>query len=134
MAASTAIATIAMVQSSIALQQAEQAKTEACKGTVATFNAQGATVEQMKSYASCVQRLHPEPVTQEGIWVAKGAIVLVFLGIIAGIIFTYRDSNEYGSNGVVDYFLYALLGGLILPAVAAILIFLGYGAYYLFAG
>lgn len=46
---------------------------------------QTATVEQMHAYAQCVGRLYPEPMATGETVVLKVAIVLIFVGMGAGV-------------------------------------------------
>lgn len=79
MSASVAIA-------SVAAPMVAKAHDEACKVTIQTYEAHTATVEQMRDYASCVNRLHPSEMTGGEVIALKIIIVLVLTGAVIGCI------------------------------------------------
>jgi hypothetical protein len=105
----------AVVISSVALAEAIAAKTEACKATVKTYKPETATVAEMRGYAECVQRLHPNDLPGGALIVVKVAIVLVLLGAVVGAWKSYRERGYFGWFDVAMGF---VMGA---TAVAAIL-------------
>ena len=83
---STALATTALV---ISMNAAELAKETACKMQLVTYNAAGATIQQMKEYAGCVTLLYPNEVTSTELLVTKLAVLLLLIGTGLGIYFKY---------------------------------------------
>lgn len=98
----TAISTIAITNSNIAIAQAETAKRIACEGFVNSYNATGATVEMMQRYAECVNLLHPtSSVMPDG-----PILKIAFLIVLAAALFGLRvgwQSREYDPIGLLFY-------------------------------
>jgi hypothetical protein len=86
----------AVAISSVALAEASAAKTEACKATVKTYKPETATVAEMRGYAECVQRLHPNDLPSGAVIAIKIAIVLVLIGAIVGAWKSYKDRDYFG--------------------------------------
>ena len=56
-----------------------------------------ASEQEMRQYASCVQLLHPEPVSDpQATLLLKAAIVLVFMGMGVGVWWFKRDGENTG--------------------------------------
>ena len=119
MPVATAIAIGASAQATAAALEAHQARVTACTKYVQGYTNDGATTAQRQEYASCVATLYPQPLTEGDTYVVKGALVLMFLGIAAGIWYARKQSG-WMRSGVIDYAMFALIGGLCLPLAAAI--------------
>lgn len=58
-----------------------------CRTDIADFRPEGASVERMKSYAECVQYMHPYPIHPESVPFVKAGIVALLLAMVAGFWF-----------------------------------------------
>jgi hypothetical protein len=123
MSGSLAMSSISAVNSAIAAEQARQAKEAACTITIQQFNAKGATVEEMKSYAECVQTLYPDAtyINSPGMKVSLGFVIgCVLVGIMLGL--HERDNIE----GVLLRAFFSMVGGLVFVLFA----WLFYSVYF----
>lgn len=80
------------------------AKRIACEGLMSTYDAQTASVQQMRDYADCVRTLHPSNISG-----ARGLVAVVLIGIVIGAIIgviKHEDMHESRFGG-------ALIGGII---------------------
>lgn len=116
MSTSTAIA-ISSAQSSAALAAAAQAKRIACEGIILNFDAKGATVEAMRVYADCVNRLHPEDLTPDQAGALKIVLALCFIGAAFG---AYKGYEE---DGIVSAIMFFIMG-FVITGVALVIIYL----------
>lgn len=103
-----AISSAAIVLSTIALSEAEQAKTVTCKLLVSNYEAKTATVTQMHEYSDCVSHLYPQPqeISPDIIIALKIILVLCAIG---GVIFSFKA----GYTGIVEAFMEFMLGALV---------------------
>jgi hypothetical protein len=123
MSASTGIAIAASVQANLTAVEASRAQDQACRTTIKGFVAEGATVPEMRTYAGCVQRMHPDPIPDKTRIAIKSGILILFLGIAAGI--WWGRSTGEGSLWGAACGAVAALGGIIgVTAVALALAFL----------
>lgn len=108
----SAMSSVAMTQSTVAMMEAHEAEERSCKAFNSTFHAETATVEQQREYAHCVGMLHPSPLTPGGLVAVKCLLALGFIGFAIGARMGWKES--YGSE-FVDAFVYGLGGFLVLP-------------------
>jgi hypothetical protein len=116
MSASIALSSVAVSQSAAATAQAAAAKKVACMKYVQGFQNDTANTAEMRQYASCVNTLHPEPLSDGATWVVKVAILIVFAGMIAGGIKGHTDSwGDFGDRYVLMplFGAFAAAGGLL---------------------
>lgn len=94
-----------------------------CEQNVADFRTEGASVERMKSYAECVQYLHPDPVSPGAVPYIKGGIVILVLAFIAGAIKGWRDEGDLAGAALMAIMIPLLTAcgiGVLLAIIAGI--------------
>lgn len=74
-----------------------QAARKACMAYVRGYEHDRATVSEMREYAGCIDRLHPAPMTEEALGVAKLAVLVIFAAMVAGVVWERR--KRMLSNG-----------------------------------
>lgn len=87
----------------------------ACDAMMPTYAHQNATVEQMQTYAKCVDKMHPQEMSFGAVIALKVAIVIVLLSTAIG---AYVGSRSY------DGTLYGALVGCIGSVTALFVLFL----------
>lgn len=107
MSASTAIALSANSTAIAANSIAKEAARKACLGHVKGYNHDVATVEEMREYAGCVDRLHPANLAGNDLLVVKIIVLMVF-AITLGGVFYEKKHREFLTEGWVGAI---LLGG-----------------------
>lgn len=85
-AATIAITSAANAQAAAANAAAQEAARKACMAYVRGYEHDLATVSEMREYAGCIDRLHPEPMAEEALGVAKFAVLVMFAAIVAAIV------------------------------------------------
>jgi len=118
MSTSVAIAAAANAQAAAAAAVAAEARKTACKSLLKSYTPQGATVAEMRNYASCVETVYPEPIPAGGVIVLKVVIVLIMLATVAGTVYGARE------DGVEGAFMYGLCG-LLVSVLGFALLWLG---------
>ena len=108
MSASTAIALSANSTAIAANSIAKEAARKSCLGYVKGYNHDVATVEEMREYAGCVEKLHPADPAGNDLIVVKLMILIVFATTIGGVFYEKKHSL-FWSKGWGDAI---LLGGL----------------------
>ena len=93
MPALTAISTIASVQANQAAIEASRVHDMQCRLVIKNFDNSTATVEQKKSFSECVQRLNPEPLSHNNIFIFKAWILIIFICMAAFGIKFLIDAN-----------------------------------------
>jgi hypothetical protein len=78
--------TTVIVNNAAALQAANEAKVTACKALMGQYDSHTATVQEVKDYGNCVQLVYPEPISGEGLLIAKVLIVCVLVGLVTGFV------------------------------------------------
>lgn len=116
MSASVAIATTASIQANQASIAASKAHDMQCRLVVQGFDNKTATVQQQKEFASCVQRLNPEPMAGGEVIFIKVWIAIVFISMAVGGYKGYKDEWSSVSVGVGVFlgFCFGFMAGLIL--------------------
>lgn len=88
-----AISSAANAQAAAANAAAQEAARKACMGYVRGYEHDSATVAEMREYAGCIGRLHPGPMSEETLGVAKFAVLVMFAAIVAGIVWERRERS-----------------------------------------
>ena len=94
-ASSVAASTAAISASTSARMERE--KTEQCVLFVEGFDSRKSTVVEQKQYASCVQRLNPDPKTESETAVGKVCVVALLIALVVGMIYGWKEDGWYGS-------------------------------------
>ena len=101
-ATTIAITSAANAQAMAANVEAQEALRKACTIYVRGYEHDRATVSEMREYAGCIERLHPVPITEEALVLAKFAMVVILGAIAAGVVWEYRERTlNYGWFGTV---------------------------------
>lgn len=109
---SAANAQAAAANAAAANAAAQEAARKACMAYVRGYEHDLATVSGMREYASCIDRLHPAPMTEEALGVAKFAVLVIFAAMVAGVVWERRERMlSDGWFGAV--FGGSLMGGLV---------------------
>jgi hypothetical protein len=116
-----AIATVAVANSAAANAAAAAARRDACRASVKGYEHDTATVTEMQQYAGCVERLHPQPLSDPAVWGVKLLIVLCFSGFF--VCGWYAKRYEW--DGWSGALMAAALGAMAFP-FAAIILYLAY--------
>lgn len=111
---------ITTMNTQIAMQaavDADGATAERCNIELMTYQPQAASVQQMQSYAGCVERLYPEH-TEADIFGWKIMIAFALVSALIGAVIGVRSANPPNYKGWVDKLMLGL-GGLFFGAVLA---------------
>ena len=90
-ASTLAISSAANAQAAAANTAAAEAARKACMASVRGYAHDSATVGEMREYAACIERLHPAPITDEALGVAKFAVLVIFAAMVAGVVLVRRQ-------------------------------------------
>lgn len=124
-AGTMAIATGAMVQSSIATEEARQAHKVECQQYVDKFESKGANTDAQLQFAECVQLLNPQPMSKSDHHAIQICIVVC---LVVGIIAAWRTAESFYGD-LEDYLMGFFLGAVLIgPCLCA----LGFAILYLF--
>jgi hypothetical protein len=115
MSASTAIVLSANSTAIAANSIAKEAERKACLGYVKGYTHDVATVEEMREYAGCVERIHPANFAGNDLLVVKIMILVVFAAIIGGVLYE-KKNRGFMSEGWVGAI---ILGGAFGAATSA---------------
>jgi len=96
---------------------AAHAKRIACEGILNSFDAKAATVEAMRVYADCVNRLHPEDLTPDQAGMLKIVLSLCFVGAAIG---AYRGFEDDG----IGMSILGFIMGFVIVGVGVIVLYL----------
>jgi len=90
------MAGVASAQAAAASAAAHAARVAQCKATIPNFDAQRATVSEMKEYAGCVETLYPTEIGAD----ATVALKVLFVVALAGAAFAiWKDRQGYTDFG-----------------------------------
>lgn len=98
-------------------------RTEECKLYVQGFDSKISTIAEQKYYASCVQRLNPDPATENELLVGKACVLILLIAFLVGMIVGWKserniiDSVLCGSMFVVGLAVGVILLGLLVAGV-----------------
>lgn len=97
-----AIAGVVVVNAATANAVAQAAALEACKARVIGYQHQTATVEEKRSYADCIKRLHPNPMTEGEAVAVKAAIAFCILAFFAGCVYGWLKGEKLFGGSLRD--------------------------------
>ena len=123
MSASTAIALSANSTAITANTVAQEASRKACLAFVRGYNHDVATVEEMREYAGCIEKLHPAALEEGSLLVVKIMILIVFAAVIGGV-FYEKKYKVWWSEGWVGAILMGGLSGAAAGVVGVVVIWL----------
>lgn len=103
MPATVAIVAATSAGNSAAIAAAERAHDAACRAVIQGFDAKGATTQAQIAYADCVHRLNPEPAS-------KIVVALIMIFLVGGFLLTAVRGSGYGSDSLLDRFMFGLMG------------------------
>lgn len=107
---------------------AHAARVAQCKTVLPNFNAQGATISEMKEYAGCVETLYPTEIGAD----ATIALRVLFVVALAGAVFAiWRERQGYQDLGM--QVLAGVMGFILAPMALAALVGLALGIRWLFS-
>jgi hypothetical protein len=87
---------------------------------MSNYDSKTATVEQSKSYANCVQMLHPEPMPEGAAIILKVVFICVLIGMGVGVWKGWKEEGPVGSlfgmvlGGALPLILAVILGGVLM--------------------
>jgi hypothetical protein len=126
MSTSLALSSMAVAQSSAALAESSRTHDALCKLTLAAYDAKSASVDEMRSYSECVQRIHPKDV-EIPVPLAKAGVAILIIALIAGAVWGWQE------DGPVMAFLGALMGVLAVLTAGVVLYGILAGLLFLFS-
>ena len=125
---SAAMAGVASAQAAAASAAAHAARVSQCKATIPNFDAQRATVSEMKEYAGCVETLYPTEIGAD----ATVALKVLFVVALAGAAFAiWKDRQSYTDFG--GHVLAGVIGFTLAPLALASIAGLALGILWLFS-
>lgn len=124
--ASAAFATSSAVRSAAEAASAHKAKVERCTLEIDQFDSRTATVEEMKSYADCVNTIYPDEMNEGTVIGLKILFVILLIGIAFGL---FKDRNDDLETKIAA----ALCFGIGFPILALCAAGIFYGIAWLFA-
>lgn len=112
---------VSIALSATVLSEADSAKKTACASYIKSYNAQTATVQEMREYASCVHRVYGrgEPLSGGEIGAIKLAILVFFVAWVLSGYKLYREDGLGVSIGIGFCLAAIITLGLALVASAA---------------
>ena len=105
-----------------------RARRAECMVIIDRYDAKAASVQEMRSYASCVQILHPDPPNSGAVIFAKSMFVIALLGLGFGI---YKARKAKFRAETIDYVMFGLAGFIGAPLAAAFVFFVVIGIGWL---
>ena len=125
---SAAMAGVASAQAAAASAAAHAARVAQCKTVLPNFNAQGATVSEMKEYAECVEMLYPTEIGAD----ATIALKVLFVVALAGAAFAiWRERQGYTDLGM--QVAAGVIGFIFAPLALGVVVGLALGIRWLFS-
>lgn len=126
---SAAMAGVAAGQAAIAQQAAHQARVSQCKATIPNFDAQRATVSEMREYAGCVETLYPAEIGSD----ATIALKVLFVVALAGAVFAIWRERRDGDTDFGWQVCVGMMGFMLAPLALASIAGLALGIRWLFS-
>jgi hypothetical protein len=123
------MAAVAASQAAIASTEAHRAHVERCKATMPNFDAQRATVAEMREYSGCVDALYPSELGTDATIALKVLFVIALAGLVGGAWWERRNSIWCGWGEAL------MMGGLwfvMAPCIVAFAAGILYGIRWLF--
>lgn len=91
-----AISAAANANSAAANAAAQAAAKMACMAYVRGYEHDRATVEEMREYSGCIDRLHPQELSADVMTGLKVVVVVLLAGMVIGVVREWRDSFRGG--------------------------------------
>lgn len=112
----------------MAQQAAHRARVDRCAVFENRFEVARASVAEKQEYASCVETLYPQPVSQNETYLIKGCIVLVLIAVVVGAVIGWKEHRDVTGAilGSVFAAIFTVAGVLTLGLIA-------FGIRYLFS-
>ena len=126
---SAAMAGVASAQAAAASAAAHAARVAQCKATIPNFDAQRATVSEMKEYAGCVETLYPTEIGAD----ATVALKVLFVVALAGAAFEIWKDRQEGYTDFGGQVLAGVMGFMLAPLALASIAGLALGILWLFS-
>ena len=120
------MAGVAASQAAVAQAAANAARVAQCKTAIPNFDAQRATVSEMKEYAGCVETLYPTEIGADATVALKVLFVVALAGMAVG---AWRERGY----GFVASAMSGLLGFMLAPLALASIAGLALGIRWLFS-
>jgi hypothetical protein len=99
----------------------------ACGKAVEGYRHDDATVEQARAYSRCIDRLHPSPMSPHDAIALKVVIVVILLGMVAGVVLAWEESP------LERFFAGPLMGALVAFVFCAVAAGIFFGVRFLFS-
>lgn len=124
-ASAASTASQAAIAQSGAMAAARIAK---CHVVLNNFDANHATVSEMRQYAFCVESIYPDEMSAGAVWLFKGLFVAALIGLVIGI---YFSRQTYRCGDWTDHFSFGVFCFFFSPAVLLLIAGLLYGVWWL---
>lgn len=113
MPVSSTMAAVAVMNSNIAMEHARAAEIRSCGDYMQQFHAEGATIQQMKAYAECINMLYPSEMTHDDIVLIKITLLISFLGLMIGAWNGWKEDGWAGAcfYGFMSFFVAPMIAG-----------------------
>lgn len=82
-----------MAVAAIAAAQNAHREKEFCILYVEGFEHNKASVQEVQTYAECVERLYPQPASEDAVFAGKVCVTLIFIAMIVGFIHGWKVSG-----------------------------------------
>jgi hypothetical protein len=100
------------------------AERKACVASVKGYRHDEATVAEMRTYSSCIDRLHPNPIGPEATLLLKVAVAVVLIGMVVGAVrAVWRDGWSDIGWGAFHGFASAFFGQIAIGLVVVAVVF-----------
>ena len=96
-----AISAAANANAAAANAAAQAAAKKACMAYVRGYEHDRATVAEMREYAGCIDRLHPQELSADAMTALKVVVVVLLAGMVIGVVREWRDPFRGGPIGTV---------------------------------
>lgn len=74
-----------------------------CKATMPNFDAQKATVSEMREYAGCVDALYPNEIGADATIALKVLFVIALAGMVGGVVWSRLREQYAGWSGHITW-------------------------------
>jgi hypothetical protein len=95
-ATTIAITSAANAQAATANAAAQEAARKACMAQVRGYEHDRATVAEMRAYAGCIGRLHPQELSADAMTGLKVVVAVLLAGAVIGVVREWRDPFRGG--------------------------------------
>lgn len=109
----------------MAQEAAHRARVDRCTVFESRFDVRQASVAEKQEYASCVETLYPQPVTETETYLLKGCVAALLVAMILGAIWGWKEDRDI--QGVILFgFTFPLFVGVGMLVIGLILLGIGY--------